>query len=378
MTLWNFIADLFTQKAEPHIEVSIGPDRCQPGFETTAVRAGEHYIRIHLAQMFLTDQKQFLRNYRPAVHAVVRLIFGNQQIEIPHIADTSRIAGLEVKGGTVVAKNHALTPLLPFNGGDLALEAGLIGIVTNNPLAKWAKTLSDFSKILDVTQVSSFLKLAEPLALGIQNLFSPGSGDLHLGYHDAWQGETSDGNAQLKNPLKQGYIAVVDATANNLNRSQFYVLENELHYGPNFPAPAPLLGYDFMLFRISVTTERDDFMELTSIKEPYDQAITLLDNPLMQNPQQQQTLLEQAQTFLGQAKAKARTAPELTTAHRRIVREKIQEAFDQAKNEAIGQGLVETKGALTLNNLMAGIAPQEIADAAALGDPLPDEEEEDE
>src|SRR5687768_9283469 len=132
MSLSLFFDNLFKQRAQSRLTEYLGPNRCSQPFSPTEVKSGQHYIRITLTKMFLKNSREFLRDYQPAVHSLVRVTLGNQPQEIPHVADAAKIALKEVGGAGVSAQNYSLTPPLPFNGGEISLEAGLLSVQTGN------------------------------------------------------------------------------------------------------------------------------------------------------------------------------------------------------------------------------------------------------
>jgi hypothetical protein len=379
MPLWDYFQDLFTKQAQHKLKVRIGPDRCTRKFTETEVRAGEHYVRIVLAQMFVHDEQVFLKKYRPAVHSLVKVTMGEEPVQIPNIADSSKVALKPVGGAAIIDNNYELTPPLPFNGGDLGIDVGMVAVPVDNILERYLGTLAKFSSLLNVTQLSSVLKIAEPLALGIQELVTAGQGSMHLGYHDSFsarkEGE-AEGEEQLVNPLRQGYLALVDAPTGQLDSNSLFVVEDSLHTGTSLEdgKHQPLTGYDYMLIRFEVRADRDDWRGLATISDPLKQALTTLSDPNVTDPVLGKELLSRANLYLRQAQLRARTAPELTIAHRRVVVKELQKMVDEAKADSgvaemnLSTPLAGGEAPDPLARAMLGVKPETIAAEARRGE----------
>jgi hypothetical protein len=150
------------------------------------LQAGVHYIRLRLASMFLKKETRWCSSWYPAVHSIVRFNFGDRTIEVPNIADVTRLGMKATDRGDVIARNFLLTPTVPFNGGTVSLSAGLFALQGQNYLARMLKVLSNFAGALNVAQLSLALNVVQPLVLGIQDLLGPESGHMHLSLHDSF------------------------------------------------------------------------------------------------------------------------------------------------------------------------------------------------
>lgn len=339
--------ELIRKDADKRLLVHIPPQRAGRDDDYVPLEAGRHYLRIWLSEMFLKHERVAATNWYPAVHSQVQLQFGSQQVAIPTVADASRVGLNQNSRGDVIARNFLLTPLLPFNGGVVQVEAGLLGIQGENFLASFVQVLGEFSALLAVPQLSAALNVAAPLANGVQRLFDQGS--LHLGLHSAFSaGEQG------------GYYTAIRATEHDVDVSQLHVVDGALRYGVDAASSRPFTGYDYMLLRLEVTEERDDWRQLDKIEEPYRQALEALS----------QFEEQKAQMLLVYAIVNALRAPELTTADRRRVTTELRKMFDQDR-EDIGLGrLVEVEES-PLERAARNAMPA--GDALKLGEPTVEE-----
>ncbi len=308
MGLWDTVEGWFKKEQKHFIHERIEGSRVNGvTLPVEPAKAGLHYFRLRLAQMFLNHKVAWFQSLYPAVHSLVRLSFGNQQVEIPNVADSTRL-GIRPAGGQgdIVIGGLPLTPTLPFNGGMVSIHAGLVALTGENYLNGFLKTLGSFAALLTVPQLSAALAVAQPLALGIQELFSAGNGRLHLGLMQSFDAKD----------LRNGYIALVRAGDGEIDRSKLRVSGDVLFLGEK-----PLTGFDYLLLKIEVFTSRDDADQLTSIATPFGEA----KDALAKND------VATADECLRRAILAALRAPELTEAHRRSVVTGLKARYKEAK-----------------------------------------------
>ena len=312
MSLWDTLTGWIDKDREQFTYVRIDPSHVEAERPVVArsLEAGTHYIRLRLANMYLKKETQWFSSWYPAVHSVVRFNFGDQTIEVPNIADATRVGMQQTARGDIIARNFMLTPTVPFNGGIVSLSAGLFALQGQNYLARFLKTLGNFAALLNIPQFSQALNLAQPLALGIQELFGPESAHLHLGLHDSFaEGE-----------LKAGYIAAVRTPRSRLDANELWVVNDELCRGKSLAEArdASFEESDYMLFRVELFDKRDDWESLTSIQEPFQEAIKALHNPDSK---------KQAPQYMRTALLKAAQSPDLTSVDKRRVVERLIEKY---------------------------------------------------
>ena len=328
MSLLTTLTQFLQPAQQQYIDLPIAADRVNRTIGSTAAAAESHYFRFKVAQMFLKNKATVLQTWYPAVHSVIQCSFGTNTIELPNVADTTRLLAQTTKSGDIVAKNFLLAPLLPFKGGAVGLAAGLFAVQGQNQLKDFIGVMGGFAKLLAVPQISSVLNVAGPLADGVQALV--GGGGLHLGYHNSYVGAGGSGN-----PLTPGYFAVVRSTNQKL-RERLMVVNDELWEGASLTDPdrKPFTQEDFILLHLDIRETRDDFNELASIANPYDEAIKALGNKEF----------ERADSKIRLALTNALTADELTKADRRRVVDTLKADYELAKETLAAQGLVDVAG----------------------------------
>ena len=290
-----------------------------PTYEDRVLRAQKDYCRLVLAEMHLKEGKSWFSTWYPVVHALVRFQFGGKTVDVPRVAGTSQIADLEKQDlSQRVALNYPLTTSMPFNGGEVEIEAGLLAMQGSNDLKSLLKVMGDFSTLLAAPQLSAALAVAGPLASGLQDLLSGGNGRLELGLHQSFS------NLGGQSELRPGYLAVLLATEQQIDRNQLWVKEDRLHSGPNLQGSKMLTGVTHMLLRLEGFAERDDWASLESISVPFDKARDVLARNGFQENEEYLTQFRAAQSA-------AVTSPDLTRADQVRVAKAIKDALDELK-----------------------------------------------
>jgi hypothetical protein len=334
--LWQRLKDLWDKTARQMVYVPIESGQTDVSSDYIPIEAGRHYVRLWLANVYLAKQVQYFQSWYPAVHAVVRFEFQGQPVDFPTVADASKAGLTQEASGDVIARNFVLTPLIPFNGGTVSLDAGLIAVQGANHLKSFISTLSSFSDLLAVPQFSSALNIAAPLATGLQALLNDGG--LQLALHDGF----TAGRAG-------GYWAAIRATETDIDRDQLAVVDGQLRLGT---PSAPLEGFDHLLFRLEVTEVGPDYKSLTSISGPMRAASDAL--------ALQET--DKADGFYRAAIVAAHEAPELTTADRSRVKTQLKNDYQALKEDLGFAGLVGSEYDLTARMKLAKSVDEALVD----------------
>jgi len=337
MSLLNTISGWIKKDRNEMLSFHFDDSHVVGTYKDTPAQAGRHYFRISLVRMFLKKEVHLMKTWFPAAHSSVLCKFGDTSREIPNIADTSKLFK-EQQGGNVVATNFMLTPLLPFNGGEVTLVAGLFAMKGDDYLNKVITVMSDFAGLLQVPQLSTAMHVATPLANGLETLFGANDGRMHLGYSNSFVGieEGKSHEEGTANYLREGYIAVVRVPADELDRDKLWVVDDMLHQGDSLTDNEPYSEHDYILLRIELREERDDFDKLTAIKTPFDNALHALAEQDTEKANQQFRLCMVA----------AMGSAELTQADKIRVVNVLKERYKEAKKTMIIDFLVDNEYSL--------------------------------
>ena len=360
MTFWETIRNRWQAPAVHYTFLWIAPENVEVDGKKPVpeqITSGEKYFRFWLAEMFLKNDREWGTTWHPAVMCSVKLRFGNKEQEISHVAGESALKDFDLKKlNRNVSVNHEITTLLPFNGGTIALEAALAAMEGKNDVKGLLNVLGKFSKLLVVPQLSSVLAVAAPLAEGVSELVGASNGRMELRLQNTWTGTGTSGG----NVLRSGYFAVISAEDGEIDPAKLSVKDHQLYL-----AGSHLTGYHYMLFRVDVTGTRDDFDSLTSISEPYSQALEMLSNAANQDDEELRAKMrKEADKRYNAARLAAFRAPELTTV---VGKNQVLEALERRwklAGEQIGkQGAFSEDFSKTLKDAMRNpISAQEARD----------------
>jgi hypothetical protein len=316
-TLWQSIKNLFVHPATPLYYGRI-PDAQVPGFPAgEAVQEGEAYVRLWLTQMYLIHDRTWFQDWYPVAHTLVQLRFADQQISVPYIAGPGIFKDLDEQHlGHVIQLNRQLTGLLPYNGGSFEVQAGLLAMKGNNQLSAALKVVSDISSLLAVPQLSSVLTIAAPLANGVQGLLASAASGLQIGLEQTFSSGTGGANT-----LRAGYFVAVGAPEADVRPGRLWVVDDRLRSGATAADSDPYTGAPFMLFRLEVSTEHDNYRGFTTIERHMKDAETSLFGEKM----------DEATTHLRAACLEAWQSPDLTSADRHRLIDALRQRFAEAK-----------------------------------------------
>ena len=249
----NAVKNWFQKDAEHYLYVPLPADKTPA--ET------HYYCRFWLSEMFLKDQQRWFRKLYPAVQTAVTFSLSDEHTS----ATFSRVArpDKDVLAPGVLL-NYPLTPILPFEDGTIGLEAHLLELRGESGLLAGLKVLEDVSGLLIEVPLAQAVSMAGTLAQSLDGLFHQTGGEVHLALH-----QTFTHGAAGVNPLVPGYLAVVLATAAQLDKSRLSVIDGRLSYRENSGKAVPLQGYDYMLFHVEGFAERK-WKTLTQISPLYD------------------------------------------------------------------------------------------------------------
>jgi hypothetical protein len=200
------------------------------------------YFRITVSQIFLSDSRKWFRNLYPAAHTHVRIQHADYEpVELTHITHTGEN---EARG---VKLNYPVTGLIPYNGGTLEIDCGLIALQGGDYLQETIGVLGSFSGLISAP-IEQAITVAGKIAEGVQNLMVGKNGQIHLNYHQAYT-DTPGGNV-----LRPGHYAAILATKDDLKDKTLSVQNDQLLADGN-----PFTGYDYLLFRIDSVLGRPDW-----------------------------------------------------------------------------------------------------------------------
>jgi len=247
MSFFQTVKRWAEQNSERYIYTRIPPIRTDVEISNMPLKPDESYFRIWLNEMHLANSREWFTEWYPAVQASVNLRFGG---EVP--MTYSRIVRAPNEALTRgVLINYPLTELLPYRGGVVEVEAALMafkGTSGTDYIGSALGLLENFGGLVSVP-LGQAVQVAQAVNKGIDDLIAVADGRVHLSLHQALISGSNRSNS-----LREGFLAVILATPEQLDRTKLSVRENRLLYDGGL-----LTGYDYMLLQIESRSERDDW-----------------------------------------------------------------------------------------------------------------------
>lgn len=214
-----------------------------PAPDRPELKPNECYVRLWLADMFLKRDRQWFEDRYPMVHASLQLSYAGQQASFTTVARAPE--GALAPGER---RNYPLSPLLPWRGGVIEVEAGLSGLPGKNLLAPVLDVLGDLSKLV-APPLSSALAVVNQVGAAVDGLLTANNEPVVLGLHEAFAAQGAGARQ-----LQAGHLAVVAASPAELPPSSLSIVDGVLHTNSR-----PLTAVDHMLIEVSGLIERDDW-----------------------------------------------------------------------------------------------------------------------
>src|SRR5271165_5895637 len=130
MSLFDTFKELFSKEAQKFVYAPIARDHVKDAnYSGEALESGKHYFRLWLVELFLEKEIDWGRSWYPMAHSLVVFQFGQQTIEIPHVAGAPKLQGLTDSDlQSFIRLNYPMTALMPFNGGVVELVTALVAM----------------------------------------------------------------------------------------------------------------------------------------------------------------------------------------------------------------------------------------------------------
>lgn len=283
-----------------------------PNYVSVTPQAEQHYVRIWLAEMFLRDGGKWFTKRYPLAYSLVSLAYSDQQgVDFANVSGKNRLEIKQTDLGRSVLYGYPLTPLLPFRGGTISLDCGLVSMATDNLVTSFASVVSEFAGKLGGAQVSVAADLAGSVASSVQALLGAGDAVSKLYYHNVFTA-TPGGTA-----LNSGYLLLSDVPDGAIDPAQIWYTDAGLRQGVAKDALHALDRQDYLLFQIECVAERDDYQSFSYIAQPFNDA-------LQARADGDDT---KGNVLIAQAKRAVQASPDFTGADRKRVRLAIDKAY---------------------------------------------------
>lgn len=222
--------------------------------DSTPIAADSAYCRLWLREMQLLSQHGWFHNFYPVVQASTRFIYGGQAITVPCLAGPGPLLAKLTQNNLdhVMGFNYPLTPLFPFRGGDIDVQAGLFRMTASDPLKRFVSAIERIANLLPIPEFSTVLKLVQPTYDAIADLMGVAESSLQMGYQDCFVSAGGGG----ANQLRGGYFAAIQDEQGAVDPNELCVVDGHLrivtrgNQSQAKPDSQPLEQCSYMLFYV--------------------------------------------------------------------------------------------------------------------------------
>ncbi|MGR0221536.1 hypothetical protein [Agromyces sp. ZXT2-6] len=268
MGLFERVKSVVSSKAWPGHAEWIPAERAGPaGSEAPGFAADSTYLRLWLTEARLEHSRRWFTEWHPAVHSVVVRDFGHNRHEQVAVINPGSIPGFTEAANAAVTTNKPLTPLLPFSGGTVSINTGLVAVKGDNSVRTLIDVVGSFGGLLTTTALSTGLGIAGQVVDAFEQLLNIDGNVGTLAYDGSLA--MPGGNGPV---LAPGFLAVLDQPP----PQPLWVANGHLVCwsgdGPSSVPPG-----SFLLLRLESRVDRDDWRYLSPIEEPLQAARAAVD-----------------------------------------------------------------------------------------------------
>jgi len=232
----------------------------------------QHYFTVRVNEMFLSEQRKWLKEIEPMVVCLTSYIYGEQEIDNPFIVGRNLI---ETKMQNIpegmVFHDTRVAGIHPFAGGRLIVSIALCHSVTKDYLVDSLEFIEKISGVFNeniTTLIGNYTKIANVVIGGIDKLFDSNSVKPLFGFRKEFDPDAND-------HFSPGYYVMIDRSDSNWNPNNFFVKNNRLFYGNDRTSAKGFRKDEYVLFSVTRSDERGD-VKLLPVYQSYKKILDVL------------------------------------------------------------------------------------------------------
>ena len=249
-SMWGTVKGWFEGRAD-HATVRFLPD---PGSQPLDAYGG--YLRLWFAEGFLAQGKHWGSEEFPVLHGGVALNFlGQDGTAFSTFTQQSQDAA--IRGAFL---NYRISPLVPFNGGTVEIQAALYRTTVTGPLGTAVALAGNLASLVG-PPLATAATLVQKVSAGLGQVLATSKDKPVLGVHYTL---VSAGGGVPE--LRPGVLVVAGKPADRLGGTLALDPDGRVALATS-DGLRPLTGTDYLALRVECRTERDDwrFPELDAL-----------------------------------------------------------------------------------------------------------------
>ena len=252
---------IWKTQAKDWTYAKIPPDKTPDGLAHAVLNAEDGYLNVWLQSFRITNVRRGLKTFYGTVYSFISLPVldenGGKKAEFQVLTTPGQLKNIDASHvDRIVVLNQRLLGPIPYRGSDLEIEIGLFSIKEADLAGPFLSILDSLSKTAGVSFISAALPFAGPIKDGI-NLLSGASADSIL----------EIGLSTNYSPAETGWFAVMRAQKNQVDPTHFRIDSNRQLV--NDQSGQPISEFPYLVFRIEVSKQRDDFFLIPDLSAAY-------------------------------------------------------------------------------------------------------------
>lgn len=241
-------------------ENTADPASLEGTFETR-----NHYFSLRVNEMYLKESRKWFSRIEPMVISITEYMYNQQFISNPFVVGSTLLKDkMKGEGEGMIFRDTRVAGLHPYAGGRFIINIALFQNETENYLKKTMKFLESVSGVFNdniAGMLRNFTRVSDVIVNGIEELINTDKTKPLFGIRKEFDPDAGEAFAP-------GYYVMIDKSNNNWNAADFSVDKtNRLIYNNQ-----PFREDEYILFSITKTTERNDYMALPVYKK-YDEIL---------------------------------------------------------------------------------------------------------
>jgi hypothetical protein len=129
MNLFDWFKNQFSHDAVQCTRLPIAKVNDLTGRSGIAARADQHYVRLYFSELFLQKDRQWFTSRFPLGYSLISHKYGDQpKVEFANVAGKNKFDIQQASQDRSILRNYPMTPLLPFRGGEIEVDCGLVSM----------------------------------------------------------------------------------------------------------------------------------------------------------------------------------------------------------------------------------------------------------
>jgi hypothetical protein len=250
-TVYNFARGIFLQEGEDFIVGQLGP-------AGPVVDRDRDYITITVKSFRIVEVRRWTTKFYGCVQSRSHYLHVDRGlIEFQAVVVPTRIKELDPANlDAVIQIDKPILGPVPFIGG-LALELGLFSVKGTDLAGPYIDLLTNLSQKAGVGFLTAALPFVEPLRTGADLLFGNNNqSQLEIGLDQNWDTVETGVRALIRAPK-----GAIDIAKLKLDPADHRLLNAD---------GSPFADYPYLVFEISRSQRRDDWMLVPELKQAWD------------------------------------------------------------------------------------------------------------